>query len=289
VGGALIALASLQFGGVVVLGKVVTDGGLSVPSFLALRFAVASALLGLVLVATRQPLAAVRGEGWRLAGLGIAGYAVEAALFFAALRHGTAAPVTLLFFTYPVLVSVLSVALGRGFPGRLVVAALASSVGGASIVVVAGHGLEIEAAGVLFALGSAVTFSLYLLGADAVLKETNSLTGSMWVSAAAAVALGAFALASGAAQWPIGLRQWAPVLGSAVFTSGAFACLFAGLRRLGAVRTSIVAASEPLAATVLAVIFLHEPLRAATVVGGLLILAGVVPASLARKEPVIAL
>jgi drug/metabolite transporter (DMT)-like permease len=287
-GGALVALASMQFGGVVVLGKIVIDGGLPVPSFLAVRFSVAAALLGLALVVTRQPLAAARGEGWRLAGLGIAGYAVEAALFFAALRHGTAAPVTLLFFTYPVLVSVLSVALGRGLPGRLVIAALASSVGGASIVVVTGQGLEIEAAGVLLALGSAATFSLYLLGAEAVLKETNSLSGSMWVSAAAAVALGAFALVSGSGQWPAGLRQWAPVLGSAAFTAGAFACLFAGLRRLGAVRTSIVAASEPLAATTLAVIFLHEPLRAATVFGGLLILAGAVAASVARKEPVVA-
>src|SRR5437773_10093230 len=82
VGGALVALASLQFGGVVVLGKLVIDGGLPVPSFLAVRFAVAAMLLGLALVATRQPLAAARGEGWRLAGLGIAGYAVEAGLFF---------------------------------------------------------------------------------------------------------------------------------------------------------------------------------------------------------------
>ena len=55
-----------------------------------------------------------------------------------------------------------------------------------------------------------------------------------------------------------------------------------GLRRLGSVRTSIVAASEPLAATALAVAFLNEPLRAGTVAGGVLILGGAVAASLAR-------
>jgi drug/metabolite transporter (DMT)-like permease len=286
VGGAFVALASLQFGGVVVLGKIVTEHGLPIPSYLALRFAAAAGLLALAQVMVRRPLRAARGEGARLALLGMAGYGVEAGLFFAALRHGTAPAVTLLFFTYPMCVALLSVALGRGLPGALVITALVSTVAGAAIVVVVGQGLEITSTGVLLALGSAVSFSLYLLGADAVLKETNSLVGAMWVSAAAAAALGAFALVSGTGQWPVGLRQWVPVLGSAAFTAGAFVGLFAGLRRLGAVRTSIIAASEPLAATTLAVIFLDEPLRAATVFGGMLILAGAVAASLARREPI---
>jgi drug/metabolite transporter (DMT)-like permease len=138
---------------------------------------------------------------------------------------------------------------------------------------------------VILALGSALTFSLYLIGADTVLERTNSLTGSMWVSAAAAVGLTVFALASSSGQWPVGWRQWAPVLASAAFTAGAFGCLFAGLRRLGAVRTSIIAASEPLSATFLAVLFLNDRLRASLVIGGLLILAGAVTASLARREP----
>ncbi len=284
-GGVLIVLASVQFGAVVVLGKIVTGGGLSVPSFLAARFGVGAVLLGLVLLFTRQPLAAARRERWRLAALGAAGYAIEAGLFFAAVQHGTAAAVTLLFFTYPVLVALLSVALGNGLPGRLVGAALLSSLAGAAFVIVAGHGLEVTTAGVLFALGAALMYSLYLLGADAVLKETNALTGSMWVSASAAVAMALFAAASGSAQWPEGLRQWAPVLGSGAFTAGAFVCLFAGLRRIGPVRTSIVASTEPLAASILAVIFLDEAVGWATAVGGMLILAGAVAASLARGQP----
>jgi drug/metabolite transporter (DMT)-like permease len=74
------------------------------------------------------------------------------------------------------------------------------------------------------------------------------------------------------------------VLGTAAFTAGAFFCLFAGLRRLGPVRTSIVAATEPLAASALAVAFLHQRLTAGIVGGGVLILAGAVTASLARRD-----
>jgi drug/metabolite transporter (DMT)-like permease len=283
-GSGLIVLGSFQFGGVVVLGKIVTDGGLPVPAYLAVRFAAATLLLAAALAASGQPLAAARGERWRLVVLGMAGYGLEAGLFFAALRHGSAATATLLFFTYPAIVTLLAAATGRGVPSGLVVVALCSSVAGAALVVVAGHGLVISGAGVLFALAAALVFSLYLLGVDAVLDRTNSLTGSMWVSGAAAVALAATAAVSGTGDWPAGPRQWGPVLASAGFTAGAFACLLAGLRRLGPVRTAIVGATEPLAASLLAVIFLRESLGPATVVGGTLILAGSVAASLARRE-----
>ena len=156
---------------------------------------------------------------------------------------------------------------------------------GAAVVVLAGGSAAIDSTGVGFALGSALTFSLYLVGAGSVLKRTNSLTGSMWVSAAAGIALGVFAEATGRAQLPRGWHQWGPVIGMAAFTAGAFVCLFAGLRRLGAVRTSIVAATEPLAAAALAVIFLSERLHAGTVLGGMLILAGAIAASIARRGP----
>jgi len=284
VGAAAVALAALQFGAVVVLGKIVTDGGLPVPSFLAMRFGLAAVLLAGLLTATGSPLVAARGEGWRLALLGMAGYAVESWCFFMGLRHGGPAAVTLLFFTYPVMVTVLAAALGKGLPGTLVLSALAAAVVGAALVVLGSGGLDISTLGVFFALASAFTFTLYLTGADAVLKRTNSVTGAMWVSGAAAVALAGYALATGQGRVPHGSHQWVPVVAVALFTAGAFGCLFAGLRRLGAVRTSIVAASEPLVAAALSVTFLGERLYAGTVAGGILILAGAVAASEARQD-----
>jgi len=281
-GGLLVGLAALLFGGVVVLGKIVENSGLPVPAFLSIRFGVAAILLAAALAATRQPLRAARGERLPLAALGTAGYAVESGLFFAALRHGSAAAVTLLFFTYPVLVAVVAILMGRGLPGWLLGGSLMAAVGGAALVVLSSGGLDITTAGIALAFAAALTFALYLTLAERVLKRTGSITGSMWVSAAASVALGGLALASGGARWPGGWHEWGPVLTTAVFTAGAFVCLFAGLRRLGSVRTSIVAASEPLAATALAVVFLNEPLRAGTVAGGVLILGGAVAASLAR-------
>src|SRR5206468_6938280 len=129
---------------------------------------------------------------------------------------------------------------GKGLPGWLLGGALVSVVVGAAIVAVAGGGVDVDTVGAILALGSALTISFYLVGAEAVLKRTNSLTGAMWISASAAIGLAAYALVTGQGSWPRGWHQWGPVLGMAVFTAGAFVCLFAGLRRLGAVRTSVL-------------------------------------------------
>jgi drug/metabolite transporter (DMT)-like permease len=280
-----VLLAAFQFGGVVVLGRVATRSGLPVPSVLGARFGVAAVLLAGALVAAGQPLAPARGEGWRLAALGAGTYAVEAAFFFHALGHGTAAAVSLLFFTYPVIVSLVSAALGRGLPGRLVGGALVLSVAGAAIMAASGGGVDIDGLGMALALASAFTFSLYLVGAQAVLRGTGSLTGGMWVSASASAGLAGWAGLTGSAAWPGGWGEWGPVLGMAAFTAGAFVCLLAGLRRVGAVRASVLSATEPLTAALLAGVFLGEAIRPGTVVGGLLILAGAVTASVARPPP----
>jgi drug/metabolite transporter (DMT)-like permease len=289
VGGALAALASLQFGIIVVVGKRVLERGMSVESMLAFRFVVAAIVLTVALVALGRPLVAARGERNGLALLAVFGYGVEATFFFTAAQHGTAAAVTLLFFTYPVFVMLGAWAFGRGAPARLTMIALLCAVVGAAIVAGTGAGLSVEVAGVLFALAAALTFSGYLVGADFVLRRTNPLTSAMWVSGGASAGLFLFAVISSRFTPPTGSDDvWAiVVMGFA--SAGAFVCLMGALQRIGAVRTAIVSATEPLSAALLGYLYLGESVSAGTAAGGALILVGAVLASLARaaapREP----
>lgn len=287
-GAALIALASLQFGGVVVLGAQLLRGGLGVPAMLAIRFAIAALVLAAIVTARREPMLPARGERLRLAVLGLAGYAIEATLFFAAIGHGTATAVTLLFFTYPVLVAVASMALGHGTPGRLVGGALAAAVTGAAVVVAGGGSIAIRPAGIAFALGSALMFTGYLIGVDRVMKKTRPLPASAWVAAWASAGLFLSLTFLPGRAWPAGGTEWVRVTFMGGATGGAFVCLMAGLRLLGPVRTSIIAALEPLSSAILATIVLSEPLGRWTIAGGLLILGGAIAASVARREPAVA-
>jgi drug/metabolite transporter (DMT)-like permease len=282
VGGLLAAAASLQFGAIVVLGKRVLQHGMTVESMLAHRFGVAAVLLSVCLIALGRPLLAESGERAGLAALAVFGYAVEASLFFSAARHGTAAAVTLLFFTYPVFVALGAWLLGRGAPTRLTLFALARAVAGAAIVAGTGAGIAIEAAGVVFALAAAVTYSAYLLGSDHVLRRTSPLTAALWVSGGASVGLFLWSAIAGRYVPPQVDGDWWAILAMGLGTAGAFVCLLGALQRIGAVRTAIVSATEPLAAALLGWIFLDEAVSPGTAVGGALILVAAVLASLAR-------
>ncbi len=284
VGGVLVAAAALLFGGVVVLGK--TEGVQAIPvaSMLAIRFAVAALALAGVLGVTRGSLRPAPRE-WRwLLLLGAVGYAAEATFFFLALGRGTAATVTLLFYTYPVVVTVISSLVGLGIPGKLLIGSLIAAVAGAGLVIASSGGLDITAAGIMFALASALTFSVYLITADRTVRRTVPLVSAMWVSASAALALGLSSIASGVGVLPEGTALLS-VVAMGVLTSGAFTLLFLGLRRIGAVRTSIIASLEPAAAALLAWAFLGESLRGGVLAGGLLILGGAIAASMARGVP----
>jgi drug/metabolite transporter (DMT)-like permease len=285
VGGILAAAASLQFGAIVVVGKRVVERGMTPESMLAYRFGVAAAVLLLTLLLLRRPLLAASGERAGLILLALFGYAVEASFFFTAADHGTAAAVTLLFFTYPVFVTLGTWLLGRGAPARLTAVALVLALAGATIVAATGAGLSIEAAGVGFALASAVVYSAYLVGTDILIRRTSPLTSAMWVSGVASTGLFAYSVITGRYVSPMGAADWWSLLAAGAATAGAFVCLLGALQRIGAVRTAIVSATEPLSAAFLGFVFLDEVVSLGTALGGVLILVGAVLASLARARP----
>jgi drug/metabolite transporter (DMT)-like permease len=284
VGGVFVAGAALLFGATVVIGKTDAVQAIPVTSMLAVRFGVAGLALAGVIVARRRSLRPAAGEWKWVVGLGGIGYASESTFFVLALGRGTAATVTLLFYTYPVMVALLSAAAGLGIPGLVLMGSLLSAVAGAGLVVGSSGGLDISTAGIGFALASALTFSLYLILADQTLRRTSSLASAMWVSVSASCALAVFSVASGNAELPGG-RGLAAVASMGLLTAAAFTLLFLGLRRIGAVRTAIIASLEPVAAALLAMVFLDEALRGGVLAGGLLILAGSVAASMARGVP----
>jgi len=281
-GGTLVAASAILFGVVVVFGKLAMQEGLPVFSTLAFRYGASALCLLPVLAFARRPFLPAKGERLVVFALGAVGYAVESSFFFGALQHGTAAAVTLLFYVYPVIILVATILLGRGKPGRTLVISLAFAVAGACLVIVSGGGIEIEAIGVAFAFGSALTFSGYVLGAEFALRRTDPFTASLWVCIGATVGCATFAVVSGNAAVPASSQAWVYVVGMGVASAAAFICMLSGLRIVGAVRTSIISSLEPLAAAVMAYVLIDETVGAGTFLGGILILAGAIGASIAR-------
>jgi drug/metabolite transporter (DMT)-like permease len=287
-GSALAVAMSVLFACVVIVGKGLLHGE---PPFtlLCLRFGLTSALVALVAVASGQPIVPAPGERLGLALAGLLGYGTESALYWSGLNHGTAASVTLLFYLYPVWVLAAASLLDRQVPARTIVIAVAMALSGGAIVIVGGSGIDIETAGIALALGCSFAYTAYLVATDRIAVRTSTLTTGVWVAAGASVSNLAFALVSGSWTLPSGELASIRVVAMGVFTAGAFVCMMASLRRIGAVRNGIIGVTEPLTVAVLAAVFLDEPITASVVLGAVLILgAGILVTVVGRprmREP----
>jgi drug/metabolite transporter (DMT)-like permease len=285
VGSVLSALMALQFAAVVMFGKEVAAGDLPFP-MLAIRFGGQSALLFLVLLVLRRPLAPVRGELLPLALASTIGYGTEAALFFSALNHGKAGAVTLLFYTYPVWVMLVTIGLDRRAPAGKLFAALSLAIVGSLVVIVGGGDLEVAPPGVLLALATSIAYTAYLITADRNVRRTDPVTAAAWLGLGASVANVVFSFVFGVTDELPSVSDWPFLLGMAVFSAGAFAAMLGGLQLVGAVRNAIIGVMEPLGVALLAAFFLDEPLTAPTAIGGVLILGGAVLATVVRTTRV---
>ena len=279
-GSGLSALMAVLFAVVVILGKQVSAGELPFV-MLAIRFGGQSILLlGLVML-TRRPLLPAPGERRALAIAGTIGYGSEAAFYFSALNHGSAAAVTLLFYTYPVWVMLATIALDRKGPPGMLFVALGLAIAGSAMVVLGGGGADITSLGIVLALCTSVAYTAYLVGTDRHVKFTDPLTAAAWLGIGAATANVVYAVAFGAVVFPAASSTWR-LMAMMVFSAGAFAAMLAGLQRVGAVRNAIIGVMEPLTVAILAYFFLDEPITAPVAIGGTLILVGAVIASVIR-------
>jgi drug/metabolite transporter (DMT)-like permease len=283
-GSGLSAVMAVLFAFVVILGETVLRDRLPFV-VLAIRFGGQSLLLVLVLLALRRPLLPHAGERLALILAATIGYGSESAMFFTALGHGSAAAVTLLFYTYPVFVMVATILLDRRAPARVLFVALALAVGGSAVVIVGGGEVEVRPLGILLALCTALAYTGYLVATDRKVHRTDPLTAATWLGLGAALANLCFALVFGALEPPRPGSGWS-LAGMAVFSAGAFVAMIGGLQLVGAVRNAIIGVMEPLTVAVLALVFLDEPLTWSTVVGGVLILVGSVIATLVRTTRV---
>lgn len=238
---------------------------------LGYRFSIAAALLLAVLVARGMPLLPAPGERGRVVLLGFLGYATEATLFYMGLERGTAAAVSLLFYTYPAIVMLIEFGLGLDRPHPRSLIALALSAAGAILVVIAGARVSVSPTGVVFSLLAAAAVGIYLVATARLVRRTDALTTGAWTAVGAAASFLSRALATGALHAPG--SHGAALIGNGVATASAFVLMFAAIRRIGASRAAVVMTLEAFFAIVLAAVFLGEGIRPLQAVGGAAILA----------------
>ena len=265
--------AALFFAVGIIFSKELTDGDLAVPLILGIRFSIAAAIL-LTIAGLQGQLRMSRRQFAALVVLGAVGYGGEAGLYFLGLERGSATAVTLIFYAYPAIVAAAAVLRGREQLGLTSIAALAATSFGIVLLLLPGGGVEITAAGVLFSLGAALVFSGYLIFGEDIVSASPALAGAATTVFGAAIFHMTISAAGGLIEAPSS-SEVGNLLAVSLCTAAAFIGLVGGLRLLGALESALVLTIEPLAAAVLAAIFLDEVVSPVQAVGGAFVLAGV--------------
>jgi drug/metabolite transporter (DMT)-like permease len=286
--GALFCLASAAgFGAMGVFGKLAYDAGATVGTLLAVRFGLAAAVLWLVVLATGrlQELRALpRRDVAAALALGAVGYSAQAGGYFAALQRIDPALLGLLLYTFPVMVTVAAIVLGRErASGRTAVALALSSTGIVLVLAGAASG-ALDPVGTALGLGAAVVYSAYILISDGVTARVGPLALSTLVCTGAAATLTLVGLAGGGldlgALSTAGLGWIAAI--ALVSTVAAVGLFFAGLARVGPSTASILSTLEPVVTVVLAFVAFGTSLGPAQLAGGALVLAAAVTVEAGR-------
>jgi drug/metabolite transporter (DMT)-like permease len=237
-----------------------------------------------------------RAELPTLLTFGLLGLAFVQWFYFEAISRLDIGVALLIQYVAPVLVALWARFAYHEPVRRRIWAALALSIVGISLLVQLWQGLTLDGLGVAAALGSAVTFAVYILSAERAVTRRDPLSLVCYGFLLASIF---WAIVQPLHSFPIErvddsvsllgrledlslpvwlLMAWMVVLGTII----PFALLAASLRHIPASRAAITAMFEPVAATVFAYAWLGESLTAWQLVGALVVLGAIILAQTAR-------
>jgi drug/metabolite transporter (DMT)-like permease len=212
------------------------------------------------------------------------GFALNLAMFIS-FDLVTIALALLALYTYPVIVAVANVALGRESLDRPRIVALALAVAGMVAVVASqldpANGIHVDALGIGLALVAAGCQAAFVIIARNGYPSVPSSQAMTVVIATTVVCSTAIAVVTGtgaALAYPLTNPSVLPLLAfTGLFAAAIPSILFlTGIRRIGGTRAGILMLFEPVVGVALAAVLLDEALAPIQVAGGLAILGAAV-------------
>ncbi|EJM64681.1 DMT(drug/metabolite transporter) superfamily permease [Pseudomonas sp. GM49] len=284
-----LAGVTMVWGGTFVAGRFLADS-LSPLLAASLRFLLASVALLLFLRVARIPLLRPSARQWRqLLLLGFFGIFFYNLCFFYGLQYINASRASLIVALNPAVIGMASWLLFKERLNRAKVAGIAICIAGASMVIVSRNpqllagGVDAGAGawlGDLLIFGCVLGWAVYSLFSRELNQTLGPVQTVTWSILLGTVMLWMTCIVRGEASVTaiahLGAPQWLSLLYLGVLGSAlAYIGYYDGIRKIGATRSGVFIALNPLTAVILGALLLDEPLTLAMCLGGGLILAGI--------------
>jgi drug/metabolite transporter (DMT)-like permease len=226
---------------------------------------------------TDAPL--TRRDWTAIAGLGIVGHCIYQYCFIGAMARTSVANSALILAASPVVITVLSAALGQDRVATRHWIGIALSVAGIYLVVGRGARFAGESIhGDLMMVAAVLCWAAYTLGARPLMQRHSPVgITALSMSIGTAIYLPIVSPHLLRMSWStVSLTSWVSLVYSAAFAiCVAYVIWYAGVRELGSARTAVYSNLLPVVALLTAFLWLHEPIGAVKIAGAGGILIGV--------------
>jgi drug/metabolite transporter (DMT)-like permease len=260
--------------------------GLSPPSMLFWRYAIAILALGTAATVTGLKLSqAWRDGAWRVVLLGATLGAGQTLCFWESIKTLETSVAVLLFYTYPALTVALDRLVLKQRVRPLALSCIGAILLGAALITGPGlHGGHLDPRGLAWALPAPLLYAVYLAINARLLRRHKPLIGATGLYIGMAATFGLMAAWLGL-NVPTTAASWALLLFVGLGPGAVTMTLFTySVPRLGASSFAILANTELVVVVSLGVLVLGEALTAWRAIGGALIVAGIVTHALARRS-----
>ena len=255
-------------------------------AFNTLRMALATALF-MASLRTVGPVRPARSDWLAFAGLGLVGHFFYQVCFMEGLIRTSVANSSIILGCTPVVVALLT--LRRRHERATTVHWIGVACSLAGIYLVVGRGAALTGsslAGDVLMLGAVVCWAVYTVGARSLLMRYSPLAVNAWSMAFGTLVYVPVGLPDLARlEWrAISLWAWGGLAFSATFAlCVAYLIWYTAVQRIGSTRTSVYSNMVPVAAMIVAAIWLQEPIGSLKIVGAAAILLGVVLTKIQRS------
>jgi len=276
-------LSAIGFGTVPILALFAYAGGINVITLLFLRFTLASVLLFLYILLTKRKITLNKKKIINIFIMGGIFYSVFSFCYFSAIKYIPASLAVLIFYTYPFITAVISsFFLNMKLTKKVIGAILVSFIG--LIFVLGKTSSDIVLIGIFLAFGAALSYSVYTLFGDHILKDIPLLTTIAMVCLFAALSFLTVGLVSNNVQFNFTSNSWLLVIGIAVVSMLGFLAFFQGIKMTSPTSISVLSMIEPLVTIILSIIFFNDILNFYQIIGTILVLGGSVLVVLSVRE-----
>lgn len=274
-GAIFVVISAICFGFLPIFAGLAYRNGANTVTLLAARFTIAALILWLIVLAKKIKYNLGKRKIIYLILLGGIGYNSATASYFIALNYISTPLVALIYYTHPIIVSILSYFIIKEEITKNKAAALGISTAG--LVMIVGFSLgDINIKGILFAMLAAFVYSIYIIIGDRVVKGLNPLIVATYVTTGCSITANLIGMITGSLI-KMTLPSWFFSFMTAVFpTVIAILLFYEGMKRIGPSKVAIISTIEPVVTTIMAAIIFHDILSSPQIIGGLLVIMGVI-------------